>query len=73
MLKYSSTSTYSLIKSQGQDLTRTMVLPSLRCPNEKFTKEPPLLIFVISDGVIKFMAYSNLKFKNNKATKRRKF
>lgn len=42
-----------------------MALPSFRCPNEKLTKEPALFIFVISDGVVKFMAYSNLKFKNN--------
>lgn len=72
MLKYSSISTYSLIKSHIQGLTRIMVLPSLRCPNEKLTKEPALFIFVISDGVVKFMAYSNLKCKNNKVMKKEK-
>lgn len=51
------------LKIQG--LTGTMALPSFRCPNEKLTKEPALFIFVISDGVVKFVTYSNLKLKNN--------
>lgn len=51
------------LKIQG--LTGTMALPSFRCPNEKLTKKPALFIFVISDGVVKFVTYSNLKLKNN--------
>lgn len=35
-------------------------LPSLRCPNEELTEEPALFILIVSDGVVEFMAHSNL-------------
>lgn len=47
-----------------------MALPSLGCPDEELTKEPALLIFVVSDGVVQLMADSNLKGKNNEIRKR---
>ena len=34
--------------------------PSFWCPNEELTEEPALLILIVSDGVVKFMAHSNL-------------
>lgn len=61
---------FSLIKSQVQGLTRPVALPSLGCPDEELTKEPALLIFVVSDGVVQLMADSNLKGKNNEIRKR---
>jgi hypothetical protein len=35
------------------------LIPSLWCPNEELTEESALIILIVSDGVVEFMAYSN--------------
>lgn len=49
--------------------------PSLRCPNEELTEKPALFILIVPDGIVEFMAHSNLhtgKEKKHKKSEQKK-